>query len=392
MTKDPATLCLAVGETLIWATILYVFPALILRWEQTLGWSKSELTLGITLAMLLFALCAPIAGRLIDAGRGAAMMGGASLLGAAGLVWLSSVETLWSFYGAWSILGVAMAGTLYEPCFAIVTRARGEDAKRSIIAITLVAGFASTISFPVAHNLSDAFGWRVTVLCFAAVAAFVAGPLLYAGVRMLETARSAVGHEAAPDTPAQRRFLARPTFWLLAFGFMFIAIVQGATLHHLLLIFDDRGVPPETAIVAASFIGPMQVAGRLAMMAGENRATNHGFAIAAFVLIAGAMAALFNAGAALVLVIGFVTLFGAAYGTVSILRPVIAREVLGGNNFGAKAGALAVPYLLGSASAPYLGSLLWGIGGYDLMIAVLMACAGAGGGLYIVARRVARHG
>ena len=71
MFKDRAIVLLAIGQCLIWASLFYIFPALLLRWESELGWSRVELTAGITLAVCLSGVVAPIAGRLIDAGRGA---------------------------------------------------------------------------------------------------------------------------------------------------------------------------------------------------------------------------------------------------------------------------------------------------------------------------------
>jgi len=84
----------------------------------------------------------------------------------------------------------------------------------------------------------------------------------------------------------------------------------------------------------------------------------------------------------------FVMLFGGAYGTVSILRPLVARDLLGEQNFGAKSGALALPYLFGAAVAPYLGSIVWGKGGYNLMLPLLMIVAVIGCVLYLMARRL----
>ncbi len=98
---------------------------------------------------------------------------------------------------------------------------------------------------------------------------------------------------------------------------------------------------------------------------------------------------LIGAGATPVLLVGFVILFGGAYGMVSIIRPVIARELLGERRFGAKSGALALVYLAGSASAPYLGSLGWGLGGYDFVLPALIALAAGGLVLYLVAQRAA---
>jgi hypothetical protein len=88
--------------------------------------------------------------------------------------------------------------------------------------------------------------------------------------------------------------------------------------------------------------------------------------------------------------VGFVILFGAGHGIVSIVRPVIARNILGGNNFGAKFGTMALFYLIGSASAPFVGSLIWGVGGYGLVLPVLVVLAFVGLVLYLVAHRLSR--
>ena len=140
--------------------------------------------------------------------------------------------------------------------------------------------------------------------------------------------------------------------------------------------------------MAASFIGPMQVAGRLAMMAAERHVTTNEITIACFVVVGISILLLLNTATAPTLLVGFVILFGAGHGVVSIIRPLIARDILGENNFGAKFGAMALLYLVGSASAPYLGSLVWGIGGYDLVLPLLIALVMVGLGLYLIAQRL----
>ena len=77
---------------------------------------------------------------------------------------------------------------------------------------------------------------------------------------------------------------------------------------------------------------------------------------------------------------------GGAYGIVSIIRPLIAREILGEEHFGTKAGGLAALYLFGGAAAPYLGSLIWAMGGYDLLLGCLMLIAASGLALYLLAQ------
>ncbi len=390
MIRDRAVLYLGIAQTLAWAGMFYVFPALLLRWEAALGWSRAELTGAITVALFLSALASPLAGRLIDAGRGPVMLAGATLLGGVSLIGLSVVTEAWQFYLVWALLGVMMGGSLYDPCFALLTRARGAEAKRSIIQITLMAGFASTISFPAAHALADAYDWRVAVRIFAVVVIIVGAPLMWAGARSVERAGKHGG--GAPRAAAGRRpaIFASPLFWLLGIGFFFAAVIHGGTVQHLLPMLDDRGIRADVAVLAASFIGPMQVAGRIAVMAAGRHLSNHAVAVGSFFLMAVAMLLLFASGGAPLLVVGFVIVFGAAVGTISIIRPVITHEIMGEAHFGAKFGAMSMLYLAGSAAAPYLASLVWGVGGYDLVLPCLGVLAFLGLGLYLAARRVAR--
>lgn len=386
--KDRPILLLAIAQMLIWACIYYSFPALLLHWEQALGWSRADLTAAITLAVFVSAFCSPLYGRLIDAGKGALMMTAATVLGGCCMILLTQVEFRWQFYLVWGVIGMCMSGSLYEPCFALITRARGEQARRSIIFVTLVAGFAGTVSFPVAHSLAGAFGWRSAVMFFGATAILVVAPLMWLGASAVERAGEHRHVENPHLSLAERSFLQSPVFWCLALGFGLGAVMHGITLHHLLPILDERDINPEVAVIAISFIGPMQVAGRLAMMASERHLSNHGIAITCFALMAASILLLIGAGATPVMLVGFVILFGGAYGMVSIIRPVIARELLGERQFGAKSGALALVYLAGSASAPFLGSLGWTWGGYELVLPSLVVLALLGLGLYLLAQHL----
>ena len=121
MTNRRAVVVLAIAQTVVWAGLFYVFPALLLRWEQFYGWSKAELTAGITLALFLSAFAAPVAGRLIDHGKGPLMMAASSVIGGLCLAGLSQVTTIYQFYIVWGLIGVMLAGCLYEPCFALIT-------------------------------------------------------------------------------------------------------------------------------------------------------------------------------------------------------------------------------------------------------------------------------
>lgn len=372
-----AVFYLALGQTIVWAGMYYLFPALLLRWEEAEGWSKTVLTAAFAGALVMSGLFAPLAGRIIDKGRGPELMAGASLLGAVMLTLLPMAESIWVFAAIWLVIGAVLACTLYEPCFAIITRTKGADARRAITMVTLVAGFAGTVSFPINHAVAEAFGWQTAVLTFAALVAFLGAPLLWLGGRQMEQdyRRRAhdidaqhAGHAAADRFRTLGHVVRQPVFLALALAFSLLWLNHSMVLNHLLPILEDREIHKDVAVFAASMIGPMQVAGRLAMMAVEKHITAFTITTAGFAGVVGASACLYFSDYSTTLLVPFVILHGSCYGIMSIMRPVSTREILGSRNFGAISGALALPVQIAAALAPFLGAVLWQIGGYDLAL------------------------
>ena len=374
--KRPGILFLAFGQFLVWACLLYVFPALLLRWEAGFGWSKTALTGALTIALLCSAVCSPSVGRLIDRGAGPVLLAGGAATGALCLSLLAFVTALWQFYLLWALIGCTLSACLYEPCFMLITRAYGKDAKRSIIVVTLIAGFASSFSFPVAHWVAEEAGLRAVMLSFSAIALFLSTPLLWYGGKLVEQDVTVVVPTAG--SAMNTVYLYNPLLLKIAFGFAVLAIVHGSTLHHLLPLLRDRGISVGNAVLVASLVGPMQVAGRLVITAFQHRLSHTLIAHGCFVFMGLSMALLYSALFGLWVAVAFAIVFGASYGVVSIIRPVIARDFLGDTDFGAKSGLLAFFYLIGSAIAPYFASLLWSVGGYNLLLVVLTLCSAAG--------------
>lgn len=381
---------LALAQTIVWAAVYYSFPALLPEWERDLGWSKTEISGAFTAALVIAAVLAPMAGRMIDRGAAWLIHPGGTALGALLLVALSQVTEIWQFYAVWAGLGLAMAGCLYEAAFAIITVTVGGRAREAITAVTLVAGFAGTVSFPSAHYLSGLYGWRGAVLWFAGAVALVAIPLMLAGLRLLERHRGTAGtvEETPGDAAGRVGATRRPAFWLLGFAFGTIGLVHGLVLSHLLPILADRGIGAAAAVLAASTIGPMQVLGRVVMIATERRVQIFGVAVACYLGMGVGCLALLMAGLAPWLVAVFVVLHGAGYGTASIVRPVLTAEVLGRRRFGVVAGMLAIPFMGGFAIGPTTAALVWEAGGYDLVVGLAVAAVIAGLAAVVVAGRV----
>lgn len=371
---------LGAGETIIWACIYYIFAAMLLTWETAQGWSKVDLTLGFTVAVLASAVASPLAGRAIDGGFGRWALGGGALAGAIGLAALSQATDTSEFVAVWAWIGFAQAFCLYEPCFMVVTRAKGAAARPAITRITLCAGFASTICFPASAIILDFADWRETLLIFAGAAAAVAAPLLYWGAALLERAAGDAAKPApkAENRAALRAALRKPAFWLIALAFPLMSINHGILINHVMPLMDEKGISPTTAILVASTFGPMQVAGRVVLMLLEKRVSSLVAIAVGFSGVFCASLMLLGAGYSAGFAFAFAGMQGAFYGITSILKPAITADFLGRVGFGAIAGWLALPALAGGAIAPHLGSLIWEVGGYDLVIPATAGLAALG--------------
>jgi predicted MFS family arabinose efflux permease len=364
---------LAIGQTAGFGALVYMFGAILLALEDGSGWGRAELALGPTLALMTQAFLAPFSGRLVDRGHGGTLLGGAALLGAVSLAILSQVGTLAIWYLVWVAIGVAQGASLYETCFSFLTRRLGTDARKGIIRVTLVAGFASTLAFPLGAWAGATLGWRGAVLVFAAVQLCVTLPANLAGVHFLRRGERRAGVMMATPKGAVRQVLARPEFWVLA---AYFGLLMGA---HLMLvtfalpIMTDRGASPAMAVLVASTVGPMQVAGRIVLMLAGDRAASGMVARSIALAMALASAILLAASGHVWLMVVYAVLQGGGIGIQSILRPLLTAEALGRENFGAVSGALAMAPLTAGAAAPFLGALLIEAGGVSFLLAVTLA-------------------
>ncbi len=378
---------LAIAETLVWAAMFYSFPALLLEWERDLGWSKTELSVAFTLSLIVSAFLAPVVGRLIDRGFGKQVFTGCAILGALLLVLLSKITTLWQFYAVWIGLGVAMAGALYEACFAILIRVMGSRRKQAITLVTLVAGFAGTLAFPGTHALVEIVGWRGTVQVLAAVI-LIAVPLIWSACQAAEGHGEAHAPLASHKTAETLQIIQNPAFWLLALAFAAFALDHGVLLTHLLPLLDERGIHSEAAVLTASMIGPMQVAGRLIMIVMERHVSALVITTACFVAMAIAAISLLGASTVPALLVSFVLFHGAGNGVASIMRPVITAELLGHKNFGVISGLIASFFIGSMAAAPTIAALVWKVGGYDMVIWLAFGAAVLGLILFLAAAAI----
>jgi MFS family permease len=376
--RDTPVLALMISETVIWAAIFYSFPALVLLWQGEYGWSATTTLGAFSVALAVQGLAAPHMGRIIDRGGAPRAMTLGTVGTILGLAALTQVTVLWQFYTVWAWLGLMMAATLYDAAFSIVTRARGARARAAITAITLAAGFASTLAYPLTAIVSDAGGWRAAIWVLAALALVIVLPLHRLAATRLEAEAQARDPASVVPRPVTGA-MGRPGFWPLGLGFAVTALGAAILLTNLLPLMAALGVPGDLAILTASVIGPAQVAGRVVLTLAGARAAARAVTLGAFFVISGAALALGAAPAIPAVALIFAVGLGVGNGVISILRPVVIREVMGDGGYGESAGAVARLSLFAFAAAPGLGAALADAAGYGAVLAlcVLSPLAGA---------------
>ncbi|MBI3715172.1 MAG: MFS transporter [Betaproteobacteria bacterium] len=374
---------LGVTQIIAWGSIYYLFALLIVPLERELAISRAATAGAFSLSLLASGLAAPWIGRLIDRVGGREVMTAGSIVGAGLLLALSKVQTVWMLYLVWAGLGVAMAATLYDAAFAVVTHAFTRNYRRAITTLTLFGGFASTVFWPLTAWLIDRVGWRDATLCWAILNLAVCAPLHWLFVPKRQTH---LGEGAGSDHPGKDSpWLRNPAFLAFALSFVGQSLAISALGVHLLTMLAERGLSATEAAVVGAMIGPMQVAGRVLELAVSARLSAVQVGRWAVVLLPAALLVLLGAGVQWSWLVVFAVLYGAGNGAMTIVRGAAPAEMFGREQYGALTGAMAAPAMVARAGGPLLASLAWGFGGYPLVLGLLAVVAAFAAVTYYVA-------
>ncbi|MCS6891928.1 MAG: MFS transporter [Rhodovarius sp.] len=374
-----AVLALGTAQTLAWGGSYYLPAMLAAPIARDLGLSQATIFAVFSAALVCAASIGPAAGRWIDRHGGRGLHVAAALIFALGLLLLGMARGLAGLILAWAVIGLGMGVGLYEAAFATLARLFGTGARRPITGITLMAGFASTLSWPLTAWLDGALGWRGACFVWAVLIPLVNVPLLLLLLPKPPpappSAASAGGGEPAAAPPP------RSALVLLAFIFAVSGFGAAAMGAHLPGLLAAAGADAAAVVLAGALVGPAQVAARLLEFGLLQRLSPLRMAIGAHLLhpIGAGALLLLGAPAAPFLAL----LHGAGNGLLTIARGSLPLLLFGPAGYGARLGWLAVPARFSGAAAPFLfGLLLEAAGAAALCLT---------GGLYLAAAaRLAR--
>jgi predicted MFS family arabinose efflux permease len=339
---------LGITQTLAWASSYYLPAILAEPIARDTGITPSGVFAAFSGALLISALIGPRVGKTIDriGGRLVLILSNLSLALGLGLLAASSSWPLLSV--AWAFIGIGMGMGLYDAGFATLGRIYGVEARGPITGITLMAGFASTVGWPLTAWALAHFGWREACLGWALAHLLIGIPLNAS----LPKTPSLPGDDGPAGGPAVRM---DRTMGLLAFAFASGWIIATAMAAHLLRLLEAAGATPAQALLAGALIGPAQVAARLVeaitlkrshpLLSARLAAVLHPAGVALLALGTGAIPA-------------FALLHGAGNGILTIARGAVPLAIYGPINYGYRLGVLGAPSRIGQAAAPLLFGLL----------------------------------
>jgi MFS family permease len=368
-------------QTIAWASSYYM-PAILGEPIATALHLPTSVFFGLfSGALLLSAVIGPSVGRLIDRHGGRALLAVSNLVIATGLVILAAAHGIAGLAVAWTVLGVGIGMGLYDPAFAALTWLYGREARSSITGITLIAGFASTIGWPMSAVFLHEFGWRTACLIWAGLNILLAAPLNWLtiprhGAPAMQARRATELPQADPPGAAMP---------ILAFFFSATWFVQGAMAAHLPGLLQAAGASATAAIAAAALVGPAQVGARLVEF-GLLRSF-HPITSARLASVLHPIGAAFIALFGVPRIVAFALLHGAGNGMITIVKGTLPLALFGPEGFGRRSGLLSAPARTLQSAAPFLFGLLLervGIGALGLSAGL---CFVAFGSLFLLRPR-----
>jgi MFS family permease len=377
--SDPLVVSVnALGITQItaWGTSYYCLGVLAKPIASETGWAISTIFLGFSVALVVMGLISTWVGRLIDRMGARAVMSIGSVIVSAGLLALSQVRDVTLYLAAWAVIGVGMRCCLYDAAFAALVQAVPSRGRAAISYLTLYGAYASTVFWVIGHYLNEAYGWRGTLIIFAAVNLAVCLPLNWLGLSRREPADEAVATkvpERSPDGPVlegRRRTVGIALFALIMSlnGFVF-----GVVSLQLVPLLEAAGLAGAAAVWVASLKGHGQFGGRLVeIFFGRNLKAMTVARIAIAVLPA-ALLLLMLAHGEFWLLVAFTLLLGASQGVITIVRGAVPLALFGAAGYGAVLGLIATPILLVNAFSPTLFALIVDLVGWQNALYALLA-------------------
>ena len=363
----------AVQRPLPWGIVAFGFLALAISasaratlsllmpvWQREFGWTSSYISGVGAIALVVVAVVAPFAGRLVDrAGPRFTLNLGMGLLGiGCGLVALMNGKVMFVIgYAGFCAVGFGVVAS--HVVATAVTRTFSRQRGVAVGTATSGATGGQFVIVPLIAVLLSFGSWR---WCFGALAigSLALIPCILAMMRELAGDRDAKGHQTSSFVQDFGQIIRRPAFQVLFWSFLICGFTSsGAIETHLLPFAAFCGFPPLQSATAYGVLSLVNLFGMIGAGWLTDRVNRPMLLALIYLLRAMTYIILINLpGTSIEVLFLFAILFGIVdYSTVPVTASLAASHI-GIKVMGQAMGMISAGHALGGALAAYLGGYL----------------------------------
>lgn len=346
----------SVTSTIGYVAMVQILPVVLIPVADDLETSRTAVAAASTVSTLMGALVAIPIGRIFDRHGGRLVMTGGSAIGAVAVLLWSQVTSLALLYVAFAMIGLALVMSTYESAFAVlVVATEPHERDRAILTVTMIAGLATYVVYPLLGWMNSAFGWRTTLVVLAVILAVVSVPGHLWAIPTREAHLSRVRtHAGVPSGSALRR----KRFRLIMTAFVAQAGSASAFLLLIVTYLLDVGHSTAVATAVPIAVGALQVLSRLILTTIARTVPIAQATVFAFTVQAAGLLLLPLAGLSLPFTLLCVAAVGLGQGVGVIARPSILADSFGVAHFASVLAAISVPMALARAVLPLVSTWL----------------------------------
>lgn len=360
----------------------YTFGLFVKPLSEAFGWSRGQITLGMSFITLGAIVTAPLVGSLIDR-YGVRKVAAPSLLGLAIAFGLASRvgPGIASFYAA--CLGIAVLGCATSPTsWTRAVNLRFASGRGLALGLTLLgSASASVVGAPAIQRVIVDHGWRAGYLAIAAFAVVVAFPLVALLLGDRSGARTQTATVGSGMTLAEA--VRTTTFWSIGLAILLLIAAQSGVIIHLVPLLTDRGIGRGEAAGLAGLMGLAIFVSRGAIGALLDRFSPPLVAGVALLAPVAAAAILALCGADRAGLVAAVLLLGVGAGAEIDFLSFFAVRHFGMRAYGRIYGWLFAMFSIGNGlGAPLVGAIYDRAGTYQPALWLAFGSFAAGAALF----------
>ncbi len=355
----------------------YSFSIFIRPIESEFGWSRSAISLTMSIYLIVGGLIGPVLGKLIQQYGPKRVMRISAVFAGACFMLVSLTQSLWYFYTVYALLAVSVCGMGVIPASSLL--ANWFDKRRgTAVGISMVGISAGGLLLaPFVGWITSLFGWKSAFLCIGLIVWAVALPVVHFVIKDKPDDADPVSDINPAQSPVEEEdpelaidmgngfpaneVLRSGSFWCIFFAFFLAPFSQMGVLQHQVPIIMDSGISEAMAAAALGVTAGVGGVGKLSFGKLSEIWPFRYVVLLCFGLQALAVIVLLYPQT-IAMVWMYAVVFGFAMGGVVVLMPLVVAHYWGLASYGVLLGVIWAANALGGAFGTFASGLI-----YDLL-------------------------